>query len=82
MLGGIAPKANKLERPKELLKELAEEHDMTPSSETFELAKEENISKRTMENAMKELGIVAKKIGNRKMVGRIRFCLCKQCSMI
>jgi hypothetical protein len=34
------------------------------SSEVFEMADEQGISKRTMENAKKELGIRAKKINN------------------
>ena len=64
VLGGIAPKANKLERAKALLRELAEAHDMMPSSEIYDLAKEEGISQRTLENAKKELNIFAKKIGD------------------
>ena len=64
VLGGIAPKANKLERAKALLRELAEAHDMMPSSEIYDLAKEEGISQRTLENAKKELYIFAKKIGD------------------
>lgn len=64
VLGGIAPKANKMEQAKELLKELAGENSMMPSSEIIEIAKEEDISKRTLENAKKELGIKAKKNGD------------------
>ena len=64
VLGGIVPKANKQERAKGLLRELAKERDMMPSSEIFELAKEEGISQRTLENAKKELKIFAKKIGD------------------
>ena len=64
VLGGIAPKANKQERAKALLRELAEAHDMMPSSEIYDLAKEEGISQRTLENAKKELNIFAKKIGD------------------
>jgi hypothetical protein len=37
---------------------------MLPSNEIIELAKQENISKRTLENAKKELGIRAKKINS------------------
>ena len=37
---------------------------MMLSGEILELATEEDISKRTMENAKKELGIKAKKINN------------------
>ena len=64
VLGGIAPKANKQEQAKELLRELSEDNKMMPSSEIIEIAKEEGISKRTMENAKKELGIKAKKMGD------------------
>lgn len=64
VLGGIAPKTNKTEQAKELLRELAEEKSMLPSNEIIELAKQENISKRTLENAKKELGIRAKKINS------------------
>ena len=64
VLGGVAPKANKLEQAKRLLIELAETNNMMLSSEILELATEEDISKRTMETAKKELGIKAKKINN------------------
>ena len=64
VLGGIAPKTNKTEQAKELLRELAEEKSMLPSNEIIELAKQENISKRTLENAKKELGIRVKKINS------------------
>lgn len=64
VLGGIAPKANKLEQAKRLLMELSETNNMMLSSEILELATEEDISKRTMETAKKELGIKAKKINN------------------
>ena len=56
VLGGIAPKANKLEQ--------AETNNMMLSAEILELATEEDISKRTVETAKKELGIKAKKINN------------------
>ena len=64
VLGGIAPKINKLEQAKKLLRELSEIQNAIQSNEVFELAEEHNISKRTMENAKKELGIKAKKINN------------------
>lgn len=64
VLGGIAPKANKQEQAKLLLKELAEANDMMPSAEIMELANEEGISKRTMEIAKKELSIKAKRVNN------------------
>lgn len=64
VLGGIAPKANKLEQAKQMLRELAETTNMVQSNEVFEMADERGISKRTMENAKKELGIRAKKINN------------------
>lgn len=64
VLGGIAPKANKMEQAKKILRELAETQNAVQSNEVFELAEEHEISKRTMENAKKELGIKAKKINN------------------
>jgi predicted ATP-dependent serine protease len=64
VLGGIAPKANKMEQAKRMLRELAETTNAVQSSEVFEMADEQGISKRTMENAKKELGIRAKKINN------------------
>ena len=63
-MGGIAPKANKLEQAKRLLMVLAETNNIMLSSEIIELASEEDISKRTMETAKKELNINAKKINN------------------
>jgi hypothetical protein len=64
VLGGIAPKANKLELARNLLREFADKTNIVPSSEVFEVADEHSISKRTLENAKKELGIRAKKINN------------------
>lgn len=64
VLGGVAPKVNKQDRATALLKELAEKHRMLPSKEIFEIAKEESISKRTMENAKQELGLKAKKFND------------------
>ena len=64
VLSGIAPKANKLEQAKQMLRELAETTNMVQSNEVFEMADEQGISKRTLENAKKELGIQAKKINN------------------
>ena len=64
VLGGIAPKANKQEKAIALLRELAEDHNMIPSNEAVELAKEEDISKRTLEIAKNELGIKARRINN------------------
>lgn len=64
LLGGLAPKTNKLEQAKQLLRELAETNNAMQSKEIFNLADEEGISKRTLENAKKELKIKAKKINN------------------
>lgn len=64
VLGGLVPKANKHEQAKKLLMELAETNRSMLSNEIFQAAKEENISKRTLENAKRELGIRAKKINN------------------
>ena len=64
VLGGIAPKANKMEQAKWLLRELALTSDAVQSNEIFDMADEQGISKRTLENAKRELGIRAKKINN------------------
>ena len=64
VLGGIAPKVNKLEQAKKMLRELAKTSASVQSSEIFDKAEELNISKRTLENAKKELGIKARRIGN------------------
>ena len=62
--GGIAPKVNKMEQAKKMLRELAEMSTSVQSSEIFDKAEELNISKRTLENAKKELEIKARRIGN------------------
>ena len=64
VLGGIAPKANKMEQAKWLLRELALTSDAVQSNEIFDMADEQGISKRTLENAKRELGIQARKINN------------------
>lgn len=64
VLGGIAPKANKMEQAKQILRELAETQNMVLSNEIFDRADESGISKRTLENAKKDMGIRAKKINN------------------
>lgn len=64
VLGGVMPRANKQEKAKEILRKMAETRSLVPSSEIMEHAKEEGISKRTMENAKKELDIKAKKQNN------------------
>lgn len=64
VLGGIAPKANKFEQAKRLLRELAETSRMVSSTEVLEFAKEQGISKRTLESAKRELQIPAKRINN------------------
>ena len=64
VLGGIVPKANEYEQAKRLLRELAETSNMVSSTEVFELAKEQGISKRTLESAKQELQIRAKRNNN------------------
>lgn len=64
VLGGITPKANKMEQAKQMLRELAETQSAVLSNEIFDRANELGISKRTLENAKKELGIRARKINN------------------
>ena len=49
---------------KQMLRELAETHSAVLSNEIFDRADELGISKRTLENAKKELGIRARKINN------------------
>lgn len=62
ILGGIAPKACKLDMAKQFLQELAVSKNLIMSNEILELAAQEGISKRTLETAKKELGIKAKRI--------------------
>lgn len=64
VLGGQTPKLNKMEQAKQLLKKLAETNNIIPSNEIFSLAEEKDISKRTLENAKKELNICAKRIND------------------
>lgn len=64
VLGGIAPKANKMEQTKQMLRELAKTQNMVLSNVIFDRADESGISKRTLENAKKDMGIRAKKINN------------------
>jgi hypothetical protein len=64
VLGGLVPKVNKLEQAKQMLCHLAKETKSVSSKEIFELADYKGISKRTLENAKKELGIRARKVNN------------------
>lgn len=64
VLGGIVPKANKMEQAKQMLRELSLTSNAVKSNEVFDMADEQGISKRTLENAKRELGIRAKKINN------------------
>ena len=64
VLGGIAPKANKMEQAKHMLRELALTSNAVLSNEVFDMADEQGISKRTLENAKREFGIRARKINN------------------
>ncbi len=64
MLGGYAPKESKLDQAKGLLRVLAEDKDAVSSNELIELAKVEGISKRTMDNARKEMGLKSQKVNN------------------
>lgn len=64
VLGGIVPKANKMEQAKQMLRELSLTSGAVKSNEVFDMADEQGISKRTLENAKRELGIRAKKINN------------------
>jgi hypothetical protein len=62
VLGGIAPKANKLDTARKFLQGLMGSKVMIQSNEILETAAQEGISKRTLETAKKELGIKAKRI--------------------
>lgn len=62
VLGSIVPKANKMQQAKQC--DLAGTSDAVQSNEIFEMADAQGISKRTLENAKKELGIRAKRINN------------------
>ena len=64
VLGGYAPKENKLDQAKQLLRDLSEDKDSVSSNELIEIAKAEGISKRTMDNARKEMGLKSQKINN------------------
>ena len=64
VLGGITPKANKMEQAKQMLRELAETQSAVLSNEIFDRANELGISKRTLENAKKELSVQTRKINN------------------
>lgn len=64
VLGGMVPKASKLEIAKQFLMERSGANVMILSTEIIELAAQEGISKRTLEAAKKELKIKAKKINN------------------
>ena len=61
VLGGYAPKINKLEQAKDLLRELSQEPEKVESNSIYDMSKEQNISKRTLENAKREMGIRAKR---------------------
>ena len=61
VLGGYVQKINKLEQAKDLLRELSKELEKVESNSVYDMAKEQNISKRTLENAKREMGIRAKR---------------------
>lgn len=65
VLGGMVPKASKLEIAKQFLRERSGANVMILSTEIIELAAQEGISKRTLEAAKKEPKIDAKKINSR-----------------
>lgn len=65
VLGGITPKANKLDMARKFLRKLAGPKVMIQSNEILEMAAQEGISKRTLETAKKELGIKAKRIAGK-----------------
>lgn len=64
VLSGMEPQYTKQERARELLLTLAKENTSLPSKEILELAKEQDISKRTLEIVKEEMGIKAKRSNN------------------
>lgn len=62
LLGGYAPKATKLEKAKQIIRELAKTNSLMESNEVCNLIMEQGISKRTIENAKKELKVDKKRI--------------------
>ena len=64
VLGGMVPKASKLEMAKQFLREQAQKTQKILSTEIIELAAQEGISKRTLETAKKELKIKAERCNN------------------
>lgn len=64
VLGGMVPKASKLEMAKQFLREQAERTQKILSTEIIELVAQEGISKRTLETAKKELKIKAERCNN------------------
>lgn len=56
VLGGIAPKANKLEQAKQMLRELAETTNMVQSNEIFEMADKQGISKENIGKCKERIG--------------------------
>ena len=64
VLGGMVPKASKLEMAKQFLREQAERTQKILSTEIIEFAAQEGISKRTLETAKKELKIKAEHCNN------------------
>lgn len=62
VLGGFEVRGNKLEKGKELLRNLAVRRNLVPSTEIYAEATKLDISARTMEQAKKILGIEARKM--------------------
>ena len=62
VLGGFEVRGNKLEKGKELLRNLAATRNLVPSTEIYAEATKLDISARTMEQAKKILGIEARKM--------------------
>ena len=67
VLGGIAPKANKMEQAKRLLRELAETNNAMQSNEIFSLADEQGISKRTLQEKVSDLGRLERHLGREQV---------------
>lgn len=64
LLAGTEPKETKRTKAKELLLELGKENDMLPSSEIYQIGKENNISERTLDTVKSEMKIKSKKIND------------------
>ncbi len=64
IVAGIIPKSTKKEKAKEMLQELSKEYEVLPVNEIIELAKERDISKRTLQDVKTDLKLKSVKMNN------------------